>query len=73
VDTLARIGLPAPEGPYETVAGLVADLLGRIPEAGDTAELPGWLLRVEEVEHHRAERVRIVQTGPVPEAAEDGR
>jgi CBS domain containing-hemolysin-like protein len=63
VDALARIGLAAPEGPYETVAGLVADLLARIPQAGDTAELPGWLLRVEEVGHHRAERVRIVRTG----------
>ncbi|MCL2728986.1 MAG: hemolysin family protein [Actinomycetia bacterium] len=71
VDTLARIGLHAPEGPYETVAGLVADLLGRIPEAGDTAELPGWLLRVDEVEHHRAERVRIVRTGSYAENAEN--
>ncbi|MBM9510360.1 hemolysin family protein [Actinacidiphila acididurans] len=64
VDTLSRIGLIVPEGPYETVAGLVADLLARIPETGDTTELPGWLLRVEEVGHHRAERVRIVRTGP---------
>jgi CBS domain containing-hemolysin-like protein len=62
IDTLARIGLTAPEGPYETVAGLVADLLARIPEPGDTAHLPGWLLRVEEVGHHRAARVRIVRT-----------
>jgi CBS domain containing-hemolysin-like protein len=61
VDTLRRIGLEAPEGPYETVAGLVADLLGRIPAPGDTAELPGWRLRVRMVEHHRAERVRIVR------------
>ncbi|NUR19916.1 MAG: hypothetical protein HOQ12_10330, partial [Gemmatimonadaceae bacterium] len=28
-------------------AGLVADLLARIPQAADTAELPGWLLRVD--------------------------
>jgi CBS domain containing-hemolysin-like protein len=63
IDRLARIGLFAPEGPYETVAGLVADLLTRIPEVGDTAELPGWRLRVVEVGHHRAERVRIVRTG----------
>ncbi|WP_037914613.1 hemolysin family protein [Actinacidiphila yeochonensis] len=62
VDTLERIGLAAPEGPYETVAGLVADLLGRIPAPGDTAALPGWRLRVEEVDHHRAARVRIVRT-----------
>ncbi|MCZ9341130.1 hemolysin family protein, partial [Streptomyces sp. TRM76130] len=46
VDVLRRIGLEAPEGPYETVAGLVADLLGRIPAVGDRAELPGWRLSV---------------------------
>ncbi|WP_405734257.1 hemolysin family protein [Streptomyces sp. NBC_01537] len=63
VDILARIGLAAPEGPYETVAGLVADLLGRIPVPGDVARLPGWELRVREVSHHRAERVRLVRVG----------
>ena len=47
---------------YETVAGLVADLLGRIPVPGDMAELPGWRLKVRQVEHHHAERVRIVRT-----------
>ncbi|MCG0289625.1 hemolysin family protein [Streptomyces sp. PSAA01] len=64
VDTLRRIGLDAPDGPYETVAGLVADLLARIPVPGDTAELPGWKLTVRQVGHHRAELVRIVRTKP---------
>ncbi len=36
----------APDGPYETVAGLVAHILGRIPAPGDIAELDGWRLRV---------------------------
>jgi CBS domain containing-hemolysin-like protein len=63
VDALRQIGLDVPEGRYETVAGLVADLLGRIPAPGDTAELPGWRLRVRMVGHHRAEWVRIVRTG----------
>ncbi|MDX6345979.1 MAG: magnesium and cobalt exporter, family [Streptomyces sp.] len=67
VDSLARIGLQAPEGPYETVAGLVADLLGRIPAPGDTVRLPGWELRVRDVDHHRAERVRLVRAGEVAE------
>ncbi|MEU9667976.1 hemolysin family protein [Streptomyces bobili] len=67
VDTLRRIGLDAPEGPYETVAGLVADRLGRIPAVGDRAELPGWRLSVRRVGHYRAERVRIVRTGVVVE------
>ncbi|NBE52919.1 transporter associated domain-containing protein, partial [Streptomyces boluensis] len=66
VDTLQRIGLDAPEGPYETVAGLVADLLGRIPAPGDRAELPGWRLSVRRVDHYRAERVRLVRTAPLP-------
>ncbi|MEU5683396.1 hypothetical protein DEJ48_33025 [Streptomyces venezuelae] len=62
VDTLRRMGLDVPEGPYETVAGLVADLLGRIPAPGDRAELPGLRLSVRQVGHYRAERVRIVRT-----------
>ncbi|WP_424214839.1 hemolysin family protein [Streptomyces sp. BI20] len=66
VHTLRRIGLEVPEGPYETVAGLVADLLGRIPAPGDRAELPGWRLSVRQVRRYRAERVRLVRTVPAP-------
>ncbi|WP_307812562.1 transporter associated domain-containing protein, partial [Streptomyces clavuligerus] len=67
--TLRRMGLDVPDGPYETVAGLVADLLGRIPAAGDRAELPGWRLSVRRVDRYRAERVRLVRTAaPEPEA-----
>ncbi len=62
VDLLLRIGLDVPEGPYETVAGRGADLLGRIPAPGDRAELPGWRLSVRQVGHYRAERVRLVRT-----------
>ncbi|MGX1253984.1 CBS domain containing-hemolysin-like protein [Streptomyces ambofaciens] len=65
VDVLRRVGLQAPEGPYETVAGLVADLLGRIPAVGDRAELPGWRLSVRQVGHYRAERIRLVRTAAV--------
>ncbi|MEU4267684.1 hemolysin family protein [Streptomyces sp. NPDC026092] len=70
VHTLHRIGLDVPDGPYETVAGLVADLLGRIPAPGDRAELPGWRLLVRQVDRYRAERVRIVRTAELPAAAE---
>lgn len=68
VQTLRRIGLDVPEGPYETVAGLVADLLGRIPAPGDRAELPGWKLSVRRVGRNRAERVRLVRLAAVPAA-----
>ncbi|MFE0330182.1 hemolysin family protein [Streptomyces sp. NPDC003753] len=69
VDVLKRIGLDVPEGPYETVAGLVADLLGRIPALGDRAELPGWRLTVRQVGHYRAERVRLVKLADAPAPA----
>ncbi|MCX4910327.1 hemolysin family protein [Streptomyces sp. NBC_00878] len=70
VDILQRIGLDVPEGPYETVAGLVADLLGRIPAPGDKADLPGWRLSVRQVGHYRAERVRLVRiAGAAPASA----
>ncbi|MEO3975141.1 hemolysin family protein [Streptomyces sp. CAU 1734] len=65
---LHRIGLDPPDGPYETVAGLVAGLLGRIPAPGDRAELPGWRLSVRRVERFHAERVRLVRTGADPAA-----
>lgn len=66
IDELTGMGLTAPEGPYETVAGLVATRLARIPVEGDTVELDGWRLTVLDVEHHRADRVRITEPAAVP-------
>ncbi|GAA2528347.1 MULTISPECIES: hemolysin family protein [Streptomyces] len=57
VDQLARIGLRVPEGPYETLAGLVATELGRIPAVGDTFEVVGWRLEVLDATGRRAARV----------------
>ena len=62
VDQLEAVGFHAPEGPYETIAGLVADRLGRLPGRGDTVELPGWRLTVLEVDRHRTEAVLLVRT-----------
>ncbi|WP_079169328.1 hemolysin family protein [Streptomyces sp. CC77] len=73
VHELKRSGFEVPDGPYETVAGLVADLLGRIPTAGDRAELPGWRLSVCRVDRYRAERVRLVRTADAGEEAEHRR
>ncbi|TQF01718.1 HlyC/CorC family transporter [Kitasatospora acidiphila] len=63
LDQLEEIGLHAPHGPYETLAGLLADLLGRIPVRGDTAGLPGWELTVQGVDRHRTTRVRLLHLG----------
>ncbi|MDX3798741.1 hemolysin family protein [Streptomyces sp. AK04-3B] len=58
-DQLARVGLHAPEGPYETLAGLVATELGRIPAVGDTVEIAGWRMDVVDASGRRAARVLL--------------
>ncbi|WP_436789701.1 hemolysin family protein [Yinghuangia sp. YIM S10712] len=69
VDQLEDLGPRVPEGPYETVAGLVADRLSRIPGVGDTVELGDWTLTVTAVVQHRAARLTL--TGPLPASADD--
>ncbi|WP_240468325.1 hemolysin family protein [Streptomyces dangxiongensis] len=58
-DQLARVGLRLPEGPYETLAGLVATELGRIPAAGDSVHIGGWRLDVSDASGRRAARVLL--------------
>jgi CBS domain containing-hemolysin-like protein len=61
--------LVLPEGPYDTVAGLVMDRLGRIPVVGDRVELAGIDLRVVAMDVRRVVTVEL-QIRPVdaPEA-----
>ncbi|MFE9938773.1 hemolysin family protein [Streptomyces hirsutus] len=59
VDQLARVGLRVPDGPYETLAGLVATELGRIPAVGDTLEAAGWRMEVLDATGRRAARVLL--------------
>ncbi|MFH9328869.1 hemolysin family protein [Streptomyces althioticus] len=70
LDQLARVGLRAPEGPYETLAGLVAAELGRIPEAGDAVEVAGWRLEVADASGRRAARVLL--RAPLDDGEPDG-
>ncbi|MEU3299911.1 MULTISPECIES: hemolysin family protein [unclassified Streptomyces] len=58
-DQLEAIGLRVPEGPYETLAGLIATEIGRIPAVGDRIELSGWRLDVVDASGRRAARVLI--------------
>ncbi|MBZ4020636.1 hemolysin family protein [Streptomyces purpurogeneiscleroticus] len=58
-DQLERIGLRMPEGPYETLAGLIATELGRIPQDGDTLSVAGWRMDVMDASGHRAARVLL--------------
>lgn len=70
-DQLAEIGLRVPEGPYETLAGLVATELGRIPVDGDVLDVGGWRLDVVDTTGRRAARVLLLAPPP-GEAGDEG-
>ena len=60
VHDLPDVGIHGvPDGPYTTVAGLILDRLGRVPEApGDRVDLDGWTLEVGTVHRHAITEVR---------------
>lgn len=49
-----------PEGEYDTLAGLVIHLLGHIPDEGESVEIEGVTVKVEELSQNRITRLRIV-------------
>ncbi|MFE2877803.1 hemolysin family protein [Streptomyces roseus] len=72
-DQLERIGLRVPDGPYETLAGLMATELGRIPAVGDSLELAGWRLDVQDASGRRAARVLLhAPVDPSQESSDKG-
>ncbi|MGP3684491.1 hemolysin family protein [Streptomyces sp. IBSNAI002] len=73
VDELAEIGFTVPEGPYETLAGLIATRLERIPVEGDTVVVDGWELSVLDIEHHRADRITLTTPADAATDEETGR
>ncbi|MGY6500306.1 MAG: hemolysin family protein [Acidimicrobiales bacterium] len=48
-----------PEGDWDTVGGLVFDLLGHVPVEGECVEVDGFRLRAEKVQGRRIGRVRV--------------
>ena len=67
-----ELGIKLPQGEYDTVAGMIMSILGRIPEENETptVEVAGCEFTVESINERRIERVKIVKL-PVEEAEED--
>jgi len=59
-----------PTGAWDTVGGLVFDLLGHVPEEGESVEVDGLRLVADRVKGRRIERVRIVSLGRPPAEVE---
>jgi putative hemolysin len=58
-DFAETAGHELPDGPYETVAGLVMATLGRLPRSGDAIEVGGLRLKVTKMDGRRVARVRV--------------
>jgi len=56
--------LALPEGDWDTVGGLVFNLLGHVPHEGEVAVLDGHRFRAERVQGRRIGRVRISRNDP---------
>jgi CBS domain containing-hemolysin-like protein len=53
------LDLPTGRTDYETVAGLILQLLGRFPEPGDHVDVPGARLTVVRLDGRRIDRIRV--------------
>jgi CBS domain containing-hemolysin-like protein len=61
-----QLGLEAPAGHYDTLAGLVLERLGRLPEPGDTVDVGGWMLTVTRMDGRRIDRITVRPPGCGP-------
>jgi putative hemolysin len=59
VQRLADLDVDLPSGDYVTLAGLVLDRLGRLPDEGEHVELGGWRITVIAVDDHAIQQVRL--------------
>ncbi len=66
-ERLGSSGLPRQEADYQTVGGMVMDVLGRVPAAGDRFEWDGYSFEVLDMDGRRVDKVLIT---PLREAAE---
>lgn len=61
-----ELGIKLPEGEYDTVAGMILSILGRIPDEDEhpTVTVSDCEFTVESINERRIERVRIVRLTP---------
>jgi putative hemolysin len=61
VDANEEMGLGLPEGEYETVAGFVFHLLGRIPKQGDQMRYKGLRIVISEMRGMKIEKIMVIK------------
>jgi CBS domain containing-hemolysin-like protein len=69
-DVSEELGTELPDTEWDTVGGLILNLLGHVPVEGEVVRFQALDLRAERVQGHRIVSVRIVRHAPV-DAADD--
>ena len=64
------LGMELPDTEWDTVGGLVFNLLGHVPEEGETVRFQGLELRTEQVDGRRIASV-LIRRLPEPESGDD--
>lgn len=67
VHDLEDIGVELPSGEYTTIAGLMLDRLGRVPEPNETIEIEAYRLEAMQVTQNAITRVRIARVDRKPD------
>jgi CBS domain containing-hemolysin-like protein len=73
VDVVSEeLGTELPDEEWDTVGGLVLNLLGHVPDEGEVVRFQELEFRTERVQGHRILSVRITRLPPAPPADENG-
>jgi CBS domain containing-hemolysin-like protein len=67
-DVSEELGTELPDTEWDTVGGLILNLLGHVPEEGEVVRFEELELRAERVQGHRIVSVRIVPRAAAPAA-----
>jgi CBS domain containing-hemolysin-like protein len=70
-DVSEALGMDLPDAEWDTVGGLVFNLLGHVPEEGEVVRFPGLELRTERVQGRRIETLVIRKVGDPAGARDD--
>jgi len=63
-DLAEQMGLAVEDRDFETVAGFVIKLTGRIPQVGDVVKFGPYLIEILEADPRRIKRLRFIRTRP---------
>jgi len=67
-DVEQRLDIGLPEGPYESIGGLMIHRLGRIGAEGDTVQIGDVRLIVHTAGHRRIKKIKIIRPGSPAES-----